>query len=164
MDNLPAASIVDTEQFVTTQYVGFPVGYMDANIPFIYNHVNIILEYHSVEDGHRIVGFYVEPLSIKHAFSSPWNGKGSPPALTSCSPTKHVQYDNVKDHQKVTDGRIIYTYGVEWRPSDVLWASRWDVYLSMNHAVPDKVHWFSIINSVLIVVSKVVITSLDTMC
>jgi len=26
-----------------------------------------------------------------------------------------------------------------------------DVYLSMNHAVPDKVHWFSIVNSILIV-------------
>ena len=34
---------------------------------------------------------------------------------------------------------MVYTYGVEWRASDVLWASRWDVYLSMNHAVPDKV-------------------------
>ena len=30
-------------------------------------------------------------------------------------------------------------------------ASRWDVYLSMDHAVSDKVHWFSIVNSVLIV-------------
>ena len=34
----------------------------------------------------------------------------------------------------------------------VKWASRWDVYLSMNHAVPDRVHWFSIVNSILIVV------------
>jgi transmembrane 9 superfamily protein 2/4 len=52
----------------------------------------------------------------------------------------------------VAEGKLIFSYGVEWRPSDVLWASRWDVYLSMNHAVPDKVHWFSIVNSVLIVV------------
>ena len=26
VDNLPAASILDSEQYVTTQYVGFPVG------------------------------------------------------------------------------------------------------------------------------------------
>jgi transmembrane 9 superfamily member 2/4 len=39
----------------------------------------------------------------------------------------------------------------QWRESEVKWASRWDVYLSMNHAVPDKVHWFSIVNSILIV-------------
>ena len=70
IDNLPAASILDTDQFVTTQYVGFPVGYQDGNSYYLYNHVNIILEYHTVEaDGHRIVGFYVEPLSVKHTFS-----------------------------------------------------------------------------------------------
>jgi transmembrane 9 superfamily protein 2/4 len=101
VDNLPAASIVDTDQFVTTQFIGFPVGYMDNNTPFIYNHVNIILEYHTVEDGHRIVGFYVEPMSIKHTFNAPWSGKGSPPSLTTCANSRHVQYENIKDHQKV---------------------------------------------------------------
>ena len=73
VDNLPAASILDTDQFVTTQFVGFPVGYLsaDAKNYYIYNHVNIILEYHTVEtDGHRIVGFYVEPLSVKHTFAN----------------------------------------------------------------------------------------------
>lgn len=151
VDNLPAASILDSEQFVTTQYVGFPVGYQDGTNYYIYNHVNIILEYHTVEsDGHRIVGFYVEPLSVKHVANS-WDGNGDPPALSTCSPSKHLDYDSVKDPQKVVTGPLIYTYGVEWRASEVRWASRWDVYLSMNHAVPDKVHWFSIINSVLIV-------------
>ena len=152
VDNLPAASILDTDQFVTTQYVGFPVGYQDGNNYYLYNHVNIILEYHTVEtDGHRIVGFYVEPLSVKHNFVSKWDGNGDAPGLTTCSSSKHLDYDSVKEHQKVVADNVIFTYGVEWRPSEVLWASRWDVYLSMNHAVPDKVHWFSIVNSVLIV-------------
>jgi len=152
VDNLPAASILDSDQFVTTQYVGFPVGYQDGVSYYLYNHVNIILEYHTVEvDGHRIVGFYVEPLSVKHTFASPWTGTGEPPSLSSCPSSKHLDYDSVKEHQKVTAGQIVYTFGVEWRASDVKWASRWDVYLSMNGAVPDKVHWFSIINSVLIV-------------
>lgn len=36
----------------------------------LYNHVNIIIEYHEVgEDAYRIVGFYVEPLSVKHSFN-----------------------------------------------------------------------------------------------
>lgn len=158
IDNLPAASILDSEQFVTTQYVGFPVGYLEGTNYYIYNHVNIILEYHTVEaDGHRIVGFYVEPLSIKHSFSSPWNGAGDAPALSTCPAVasgkmKHIDYDNVKEHQKIAAGNLVFTYGVEWRSSEVRWASRWDVYLSMNHAIPDKVHWFSIINSLLIVV------------
>jgi hypothetical protein len=56
---------------------------------------------------------------------------------------------------KVLNGPVIFTYDVEWRSSDILWASRWDVYLSMNHAVPDKVHWFSIVNRLLIFVSSI---------
>lgn len=154
VDNLPAASILDTDQFVTTEYVGFPIGYMDGGASYIFNHVNIILEYHNVDEGRRVVGFYVEPLSIKHAFEGgEWSGVGTPPRLATCSSSKQLTYDDAKNqHQKVGLGKLIFTYGVEWRPSDVLWASRWDVYLSMNQAVPDKVHWFSIVNSVMIVV------------
>ena len=69
MDNLPAASILDDDDFVTTEYVGYPVGYTQGAANYVYNHVNIIVEYHTVEDDeYRVVGFYVEPLSIKHTF------------------------------------------------------------------------------------------------
>lgn len=94
----------------------------------------------------------MEPLSVKHQFASEWNGKGTPPELTTCTANKHMDYNPAKNSkQEVTKGNIIFSYGVEFRSSEVKWASRWDVYLSMNHAVPDKVHWFSIINSILIV-------------
>ena len=54
VDNLPAASVIDSDQFVTTQYVGYPVGYHKGENYFVYNHVNIILEYHPVEnEGNR---------------------------------------------------------------------------------------------------------------
>ena len=54
VDNLPAASILDSDQYVTTQYVGFPIGYEQSSLYYLYNHVNIILDYHTVEaDGHR---------------------------------------------------------------------------------------------------------------
>jgi hypothetical protein len=44
---------------------------MEGKDYFLYNHVKIILEYHTVEtNGHRIVGFYVEPLSVKHSFTA----------------------------------------------------------------------------------------------
>jgi len=160
VDNLPAGSILDSDEYVTTQYTGFPIGFVDStstnnNKPnlYVYNHVNIILDYHQVEDdGYRIVGFYVEPMSIKHSFAGGnWDGKGTPPTLSTCSEFKSVEYSEVKTHQKVEPGPLVFTYGVEWRQSDVLWASRWDVYLTMNHSIPDKVHWFSIVNSLLIV-------------
>jgi transmembrane 9 superfamily protein 2/4 len=44
---------------------------------------------------------------------------------------------------------VRWTYDVEWVPSDVPWASRWDIYL--GGSPDDKIHWFSIINSLMIV-------------
>jgi len=61
-------------------------------------------------------------------------------------------YESISAGQEVIAGPIIFTYDVLWRASNVKWASRWDIYLSMDNAVPDKVHWFSIINSLLIVI------------
>jgi transmembrane 9 superfamily protein 2/4 len=49
----------------------------------------------------------------------------------------------------VKDGeRIVYTYDVHWQPSQTRWASRWDAYLRMPGG---RVHWFSILNSIMIV-------------
>ena len=67
IDNLPAASIVDSEQYIITAYAGgFPVGYQDHKASYLFNHVNIIVEYHPLDDGSRVVGFYVEPFTVKH--------------------------------------------------------------------------------------------------
>ena len=46
-------------------------------------------------------------------------------------------------------GEVIYSYDVVWERTSVKWASRWDIYLQMTD---DKIHWFSIVNSVVIVV------------
>ena len=97
------------------------------------------------------VGFYVEPFSIKHKFKSDWDNQGDPPPLSTCTQEQHVTYSKATEKQKISGGQLVFTYGVKWEESDVTWASRWDVYLSMNHAIPDKVHWFSIINSLMIV-------------
>lgn len=43
---------------------------------------------------------------------------------------------------------IVYTYDVEWEESDTAWVSRWDAYLKMPGG---RVHWFSILNSILVV-------------
>ena len=44
--------------------------------------------------------------------------------------------------------KIVYTYDVHWQASDVSWASRWDAYLKMPGG---RVHWFSILNSLMVV-------------
>ncbi len=43
----------------------------------------------------------------------------------------------------------MYTYDVYWELSDISWASRWDAYLRMPGG---RVHWFSILNSLMVVV------------
>ena len=44
--------------------------------------------------------------------------------------------------------QVIFTYDVNFKASEIRWASRWDTYLL---ATDDQVHWFSIINSLMIV-------------
>ena len=55
IDNLPAASIIDSDSSITTKYVGYPVGLLEGKSTYyLYNHVNILLEYHTVgENAHR---------------------------------------------------------------------------------------------------------------
>lgn len=75
--------------------LGFPVGYKYGKDSFLYNHVNIILEYSKVaEDEYRIVGFYVEPLSIEHRFTGGriWDGVGEAPPLSTCDAFEHTEY------------------------------------------------------------------------
>ncbi len=43
---------------------------------------------------------------------------------------------------------LYFTYSVHWEQSPVRWASRWDIYLTMSDV---QIHWFSIINSVVVV-------------
>ena len=46
----------------------------------------------------------------------------------------------------------MYTYDVYWETSDITRPSPWDAYLSMPSG--SEVHWFSILNSLVVVVSS----------
>lgn len=48
----------------------------------------------------------------------------------------------------VGETKLVFSYEVEWHASEVRWASRWDIYLAMRDV---QIHWFSIINSVVVV-------------
>jgi len=120
--------------------------------------------------GSRIVGFEVEAYSVNHQMAS--GSKWQEPAadefkdqgqymellnsknkLATCNPkpgTKmHPQrVSGLSDKATDADRTVIFTYDVHWEPSNVKWASRWDLYLKMTDS---KIHWFSIINSIMIV-------------
>jgi transmembrane 9 superfamily protein 2/4 len=179
VDNLSAASKAEDVKYVTTRYwQGFPIGYVgEDKLAYVYNHVNIEIMYHQVEtdsDKARIVRFTVEPFSIKHNFDPPneeddddddgeederKNQVAIENPITSCDSRgkvqEHTTYQmvngNGRQHQ-LASGKALFTYDVIWTENPELhWASRWDIYLSMDSAIPAKVHWLSILNALVIV-------------
>ncbi|KAG1326562.1 hypothetical protein COCNU_01G004960 [Cocos nucifera] len=116
---------------------------------FIHNHLSFLVKYHEDEqlDVSRIVGFEVKPFSVKHEYEGEWNGNTT--RLSTCDPHAQRTVSNSDYPQEVEANKgIIFTYDVEFKESDVKWASRWDTYLLM---ADDQIHWFSIVNSLMIV-------------
>ena len=180
VDNMPAASKVEDDTTVTTRYwQGFPIGFIatDTKKAYVHNHVNIEVQYHAVEtdpEKARIVRFTIEPFSIKHDFEAsadddddaaegtakPFKVADIQNPIESCNPKnvnkEHTRYEMVyargREPQPAS-GRVLFTYDVIWTENTQLhWASRWDIYLSMDNAIPAKVHWLSIANSLVIVI------------
>jgi len=164
VDNLPAASKVtySAEESEVLYWWGFPVGFVHPqdNLTYINNHLNIELKYHEVDNdpgNYRVVGFVVQPFSIKHDATIGEDGvvqinnpirscqKGVTPMHTD------FQMFNTAKFQPA-GGNVLFTYDVLWEEDKkVHWASRWDIYLRMDDAYPIKIHWFSIANSMAIV-------------
>lgn len=168
LDGLPAATqvpISNTEITLKIYEHGYRVGGTiivtgddgkdNKNIPnqhFLYNHIRITVKYHNPDpesSAARVVGLEIEPFSVRHKYKGKWSDD-APPKI--CQEELVHNFDG--NYPQKIDGptEVIWTYDVQWEQSDVKWASRWDVYLSMNNRYDDEVHWFSIINSLLIVI------------
>jgi len=164
VDNLPAATRVvepatptSASRVITIYERGFPLGFKGASeIPgtsvgtnYLYNHLRLVFKYHMEAsfEGSRIVGFEVEPFSAKHSYKGTFGQGGAAPTLSTCTPAKPVSHD--LPPQPVSGAtEVVFSYDVKFEYSDVKWASRWDVYL---YATDEQIHWFSIINSLMIV-------------
>ena len=158
LDNLPVAVVKmenDEGVPVKTYERGFPVGFKSNNdgddtaIYYLNNHLRFTILYHrDVESGlSRIVGFEVEPLSVKHSYGAFWEDDDT--LLQTCNPSRGVYVSNVMEPQPVAeDEEVVFSYDVLFEGSDIRWASRWDTYLLMRD---EQIHWFSIINSLMIV-------------
>mmetsp|Transcript_23239 Transcript_23239/g.38510 ORF Transcript_23239/g.38510 Transcript_23239/m.38510 type:complete len:651 (+) Transcript_23239:40-1992(+) len=164
IDNLPSAAVGLTATGEKQKHYagGFPIGFIasDTKEAYIYNHVNVVVDYHQRDpavEGYRVVGFAVEPMSIHHEFQGgyEWDGletEGWTKQLSTCSANSHMERGMIRANQIVKPNEMImYTYDVTWKASETSWASRWDVYLSEDHLVPAQVHWYSITNSILVV-------------
>jgi transmembrane 9 superfamily member 2/4 len=176
VDNLPAATkfFVETEEvdadgkpkFDDQYEKGFALGFTgnrelidgsEDGVQYVHNHITMVIFYHQDLDsfeGFRVVGFEVNPVSVKHEVEGEYIG--SKTKLKTCDEQGRLRagfaFQPVSGRSaEVPAGGttpITWTYDVMWLPSAVKWASRWDLYLKMTDS---KIHWFSIINSIMIV-------------
>jgi len=154
VDSLPAATQNDDYGGCLTR--GFPVG---STVPpaydggsathFLYNHLRIVLHYHESPtfEGARIVGFEVQPFSVRHE----WDGdyEGSRTMLKTCNEMHAVAQGASAMQAAEMAQDVVYSYDVQWTQSSTPWAQRWDVYLRGDP--DDEMHYFSIVNSLMIV-------------
>lgn len=129
---------------------GFPVGCTKKEAKsqkFLNNHINFIVKYHFNEKTgrYRVVGASAYPSSVKHEVDE--NNK-----ITTCDATQSLSSLALFDLPSNLDQPTLvpFSYSVTWVNSEIRWASRWDAYLH-SHGESSQVHWFSIINSLMIV-------------
>lgn len=167
VDNLPVGMYSTNQNYASPSFVrGFPVGFkVPTGKTFKYylnNHVRIIIQYHDDFESSdldevttKIVGFRVEPMSIKHTFEGSDFTPGTT-VLQTCNAMTPPTNDPKNFFNVDKADSVIFTYDVFWEKSNTEWANRWDVYLSISN--PDEqVHWFSITNAILVVLLLTVI-------
>ncbi|MBA0730853.1 hypothetical protein Golax_025776 [Gossypium laxum] len=180
LDNLPVAVLRqrrDGSQSTTYEHgfrVGFKGNYAGSKEEkyFINNHLSFRVMFHrdTETDAARIVGFEVTPNSINHEYKE-WDEKN--PQIATCNKDTKNLIPGSTVPQEVDAGKeFVFTYDITFKilvsgdvldwmdpgfqlnkllaypESDIKWASRWDTYLLMND---DQIHWFSIVNSLMIV-------------
>ncbi|KAJ1521153.1 hypothetical protein ONE63_002848 [Megalurothrips usitatus] len=121
--------------------------YRNPNTYYIFNHVDLVITYHSgkneewgtafKENGGRIVSVKVTPRSIRH-------DPKHPDCSVDAKPLE-IPYGDLSNDLEIT-----YSYSVQFvQNNTVKWSSRWDYILeTMPHT---NIQWLSISNSLVIV-------------
>ncbi|KAJ1341609.1 hypothetical protein BSLG_003798 [Batrachochytrium salamandrivorans] len=136
VDGLPVAQLYKDLSTNENYYsAGFDFGKItDSDQTIVNNHYNIIIHYHMKNEKARVVGVLVQPTSgTKDVQDAGCD--------FSASSNKYIL-------QEGQDNAIQYTYSTFWVVDPISWGTRWDHYL---HVFDPQIHWFSIINSIVIV-------------
>ncbi|XP_052183623.1 transmembrane 9 superfamily member 11-like [Diospyros lotus] len=169
LDNLPAIRYTKKDDYFL-RWTGYPVGIKVQDVYYMFNHLRFLVLVHKYEEtnvagvmgtgdaaeviptigksgsevpGFMVVGFEVIPCSVQHNVESLKSLKmyDKYPSAIKCDPSTVAMA--VKEGETVA-----FTYEVAFVESDIKWPSRWDAYLKMEGA---KVHWFSILNSLMVI-------------
>jgi transmembrane 9 superfamily member 2/4 len=166
LDNLPVMRYTE-QNGAHIQWTGFPVGFYpyDSLDDYIINHVKFKVLVHEYEqagkvivsseeglgvvenedkiNGYQIVGFEVIPCSVSRDPKDVANLKMYDKIDQVNCPAELDKSQVIKQGERIT-----FSYEVEFEMSEIRWPSRWDAYLKMDG---EKVHWFSIMNSMMVV-------------
>uniref|UniRef100_A0A0D9X6A9 Transmembrane 9 superfamily member n=1 Tax=Leersia perrieri TaxID=77586 RepID=A0A0D9X6A9_9ORYZ len=101
--------------------------------------------------GYTVVGFEVVPCSVEHEAEAVkgkriYDEMVKSAAVARCDPS-------VVGMRVRANRPLVFSYEVAFVESGVEWPSRWDAYLDMGGigGAGAKVHWFSILNSIVVV-------------
>ncbi|OAY46957.1 transmembrane 9 superfamily member 11 [Manihot esculenta] len=169
LDNLPAIRYTKKDAYLL-RWTGYPIGIKVQDAYYVFNHLKFTVLVHKYEEanmarvmgtgdgaeviptignggsdipGYMVVGFEVVPCNFMHNVQSVKNSKmyDKYPSPIKCDPTTVSM--PIKENEP-----IVFTYEVTFEESDIKWPSRWDAYLKMEGS---KVHWFSIMNSLMVI-------------
>lgn len=175
IDGMPVASRTEDDYTITTRYWGgSPLGRLgtngdgrhmqfdgtDISDVYVYNHWNIEVVYKQVDEEHiQVIRTTVQPYSVRHQFSDDAVGADIFNPIASCVQNadvpEHTDYTMVTDRppQKAA-GKVLFTYDVMWREYDgdskKAAKKRWDVFLTLDGAIPLRYQMASIVFSVLV--------------
>lgn len=134
LDSLPAGLNTTKTVIQNTSYVsynqGIPIGFKRNGIWYVYNHYNLHVHLNEKNGKYQIVGFNIEPLSIKQD-------------KPDCQKKDFYLDLYLKEPQELEFGNIAFTYNVLFSKSNITFASRWDYYLSSKK----EMHWIGLINA-----------------
>ena len=143
LDSLLAGRIridYDKNKTVISYIVGPAIGYKKNDKYYIYNHFNLYIEINEKEGNFQIVGFGIEPISIKQNSTFNCFNENNNIFNDDLYPGRKYSFFL---NQQVDESHIIFTYDVYWIKSNKTFSSRWDRYIRKGK----QYHWFGLIFS-----------------
>ena len=134
LDKLPAGLLsfdVNKKASNIDYFTGIPLGYIQDDQIYIYNHLQFhILIKEVSKKKFNVVGFNILPMSLSHNESN---------ALCAKEGKNLLKNFDIQP-QPLTGEKILFTYDVIFEKSNKTFALRWDHYKTSN----TKIHWIGI--------------------
>ncbi|KAJ0523736.1 putative nonaspanin (TM9SF) [Helianthus annuus] len=154
LDNLPAIRYTKKDNFLV-RWTGYPLGVKIQDTYYVFNHLKFTVLVHKYEETNvaSVMGAGDAAETIPTVDKPGADIPAQCRVVKGFKDVREVPVENLVRNQHRNNGYkenqpVAFTYEVEFVESDIKWPSRWDAYLKMEGA---KVHWFSILNSLMVI-------------